>query len=93
MRSAERKESEVRSQKSEYGREYVVSCFLLAFLVRELLMSYLKQQFLWSWRLVDPCEVLVQTRLVGAVHHAVAVDIRIYHYYHEIVRQRQRKNA
>ena len=29
MRSAERKESEVRSQESEYGREYVVFLFLL----------------------------------------------------------------
>ena len=37
MRTAVRKESEVRSQESEYGREYVVSCFLLAFLVRKVL--------------------------------------------------------
>ena len=30
MRSAERKESEVRSQKSEYGREYVVFVFFIS---------------------------------------------------------------
>jgi hypothetical protein len=30
MRSAERKESEVRSQNSEYGRGYVVFLFFIA---------------------------------------------------------------